>query len=82
MQSAENDNDQKKAEASTSQQSLSYTQKMINTIVDNFQLFINDVHVRYEDDISHPGVRLQRYFAASLFAATRSCFLEPKCPRA
>eukprot|EP01094_Clydonella_sp_ATCC50884_P020473 TRINITY_DN4260_c0_g2_i1.p1 TRINITY_DN4260_c0_g2~~TRINITY_DN4260_c0_g2_i1.p1 ORF type:complete len:3475 (-),score=1195.12 TRINITY_DN4260_c0_g2_i1:66-10490(-) len=47
--------EENKAASSTSQAQLSYTQSLINTIVDNFQLFIDDVHVRYEDDISHPG---------------------------
>ena len=27
-------------------------------MVDNFQVYVEHVHIRYEDDISNPGVRL------------------------
>ena len=37
------------------EEKLSYTQKLIRTVVDNFQIFVKKIHIRYEDDISNPG---------------------------
>ena len=35
----------------------SFTSRLIETIVDNFQLYVDNVHIRYEDNISNPSVR-------------------------
>ena len=33
-------------------EALSWTQQLINTMVNNIQVFVNNVHFRYEDDVS------------------------------
>jgi hypothetical protein len=42
---------------------MSYGTSLIGTVVENLQIQINNVHIRYEDDISYPG----RPFAAGFY---------------
>lgn len=44
-------------EAPKVEKSDGFAKQMIEKIVQNIQLFVNKVHVRYEDSISSPGVR-------------------------
>ena len=49
---------------------LSYGTSYIGTIVENLQLDIKDVHIRYEDDISGQGVTATGVMISSLSAVT------------
>ena len=51
---------------------LSYTQKLVRTVIDNFQIFVKKVHFRYEDDISHTGKKFALGFTLENFKA-ESC---------
>jgi vacuolar protein sorting-associated protein 13A/C len=33
----------------------SFTNQLVSKIIDNLQISLNNIHVRYEDDISNPG---------------------------
>jgi vacuolar protein sorting-associated protein 13A/C len=37
--------------------SASFTAQLVTKIVDNLQISINNIHIRYEDDVSNPGHR-------------------------
>jgi vacuolar protein sorting-associated protein 13A/C len=39
-----------------SMKSASFTTQLVTKIVDNLQIDISNIHIRYEDDVSHPGV--------------------------
>lgn len=39
----------------TKQADNSFTEKLVTQIIRNVQIFINNIHIRYEDTISKPG---------------------------
>lgn len=62
-------------EAPKVEKSDGFAKQMIEKIVQNIQLFVNKVHVRYEDSISSPGVRgLPLCDACGLTCALQSTF--------
>ena len=58
---------------------LSYCTSFIGTIVENLQLNIRDVHMRYEDDVTNPPqISAMGFTLESLAAQTCDEFWSPK----
>eukprot|EP01087_Luapelamoeba_hula_P019701 TRINITY_DN6567_c0_g1_i3.p1 TRINITY_DN6567_c0_g1~~TRINITY_DN6567_c0_g1_i3.p1 ORF type:complete len:3001 (-),score=437.87 TRINITY_DN6567_c0_g1_i3:3806-12808(-) len=65
---------------------VGFGEKLISKVITNLQLFIDKIHVRYEDDISHPsngfvcGVTLESLYAQSTDAQWKPAFLSGTSP--
>lgn len=53
---------QKAASATNS----TWSQRLVNTVINNLQITIRHIHIRYEDSISNRGVCVARRFSSSL----------------
>lgn len=76
-----NDNATKEASSSSEPEGTSFAQRMAAKVVDNLQVFIDKVHVRYEDDRTNPekpfafGVTLEHLHAQSADESFHPTFL-------
>lgn len=64
------------------QKSQSFTDSFVTKIVDNLQIAVRNIHVRYEDSISHPahpfaiGMTLQEFSAKSADGQWKTSFIQ------
>ncbi|ERT03326.1 hypothetical protein HMPREF1624_01637 [Sporothrix schenckii ATCC 58251] len=64
------------------QKSQSFTQSLVTKIVDNLQISVKNIHIRYEDSISAPGhpfalgVTLEEFSAVSTDEGWRPAFIQ------
>ena len=83
---SDDDHHQPKQPHQNDKQNQSFTQRMITKVVDNLQIFIDKVHIRYEDDRTNPdrpfafGITLESLHSQSTDGNWNPTFLHHHSP--